>query len=69
MSSPKRLYKIEKGRMVDGVCGGIGEYFNIDPTLVRLVWVIFTLCTAFFGGILAYFIAALIMPRKADVVK
>lgn len=55
--------------MVDGVCGGIGEYFNIDPTLVRLVWVIFTLCTAFFGGILAYFIAALIMPRKADVVK
>ena len=34
----KRLYKIETGKKLDGVCGGIAEYFDIDPTLVRLLW-------------------------------
>ncbi len=58
----KRLYKSSENRMLCGVCGGIAEYFNIDPTLVRLVWVIIT-C---FGGagILAYIIAAVIIPGK-----
>ena len=36
----KRLYRIEEGKMVAGVCGGVAEYFNIDPTLVRLGWVL-----------------------------
>ena len=36
----KRLYKINRGKMVDGVCGGIAEYFGLDPTLVRLAWII-----------------------------
>ena len=66
MSNPKRLYKIDKGRKIDGVCGGIAEFLNVDPTLVRLAWILFTVCAG--GGILAYFIAALIMPRKADVI-
>lgn len=38
----KRLYKIEQGKKLDGVCGGIAEYFDIDPTLVRLAWILFT---------------------------
>lgn len=60
----KRLYKVEDGKMVDGVCGGIGEYFNIDPTLVRIIWA----CCALTGtGIVAYFICALIMPPKSQV--
>jgi phage shock protein C len=46
--------------MLCGVCGGIAEYFNIDPTLVRLVWVIITLMGG--AGILAYIIAAIIIP-------
>lgn len=63
----KRLYRIEKGKMVSGVCGGIAEYFNIDPTLVRLAWVIFT---AFAGsGILAYIIASIVIPSEYDVVR
>ena len=61
----KRLYKIQQGKKLDGVCGGIAEYFDIDPTLVRLAWILFT---AFVGsGIIAYIIAAIVMPRKSDV--
>lgn len=40
----KRLYKIEQGKKIDGVCGGIAEYFDIDPTLVRLAWILFSCC-------------------------
>ena len=47
--------------MVDGVCGGIAEYFGIDPTLVRLTWVL--LCALGSNGLLAYIIAAVIIPR------
>ncbi len=57
----KRLYKSSENSMLCGVCGGIAEYFDIDPTLVRLAWVILT-C---FGGagIWAYIIAAIIIPK------
>lgn len=64
-TNTKRLYKIDKGRKIDGVCGGIGEFLNIDPTVVRLVWILFTACAG--SGIIAYFIAAVIMPRKDDL--
>ncbi len=61
----KRLYKIEQGKKLDGVCGGIAEYFNVDPTLIRLAWILFTACS-FGSGIIAYIIAAIVMPRKSD---
>lgn len=60
----KRLYKLDQGKMIDGVCGGIAEYFNIDPSLVRLGWILFSVCGG--SGILAYIIAALVIPRKPD---
>ena len=56
----KRLYRSSTNCMIAGVCGGIGEYFNIDPTLVRLAWVIFSMLGG--SGILAYIIAAIIIP-------
>lgn len=60
----KRLYKSKINKKLDGVCGGIAEYFDIDPTLIRLLWV---LATVFFGsGLLAYIIAAFIMPRNPN---
>lgn len=63
----KRLDKIEQGKKLDGVCGGIAEYFDIDPTLVRLAWILFT---AFAGsGIIAYIIAAIVMPKKLDIIE
>lgn len=63
----KKLYKIEEGKKLDGVCGGIAEYFNIDVTLVRLVWALVTLCTVGVG-LIGYLICAIIMPKKSEVV-
>lgn len=56
---PKKLYRSSSNRMICGVCGGVAEYLNIDPTVVRLLWVMFGV----FGlGILVYIAAAIIMP-------
>lgn len=57
----KKVYRSKENQMVCGVCGGIAEYFNIDPTLVRLGWVLVAVCS-FGTGVLAYFIAAVIIP-------
>lgn len=58
----KRLYRIREGKYICGVCGGIAEYFNIDPTLVRLGAVL--LVAAGFSGVLAYIVAAIIIPEN-----
>ena len=60
----KRLYRSRESRMLCGVCGGIAEYFNIDPTLIRLLFVLFGLSGS---GILAYIIAAIIIPDSPVV--
>ena len=57
----KKLYKLNEGKMVDGVCGGIAEYLGVDPTVVRVIWAVLSLSGT---GILAYIICALIIPRK-----
>ena len=59
----KKLYK-SNNKMIDGVCAGIAEYFNLDPTLVRLAFVVLA-CSG--SGLLIYIIAAIIMPRKPEV--
>ena len=62
----KRLYKTEgSDKMVFGVCGGVAEYFDIDPTLVRIVWALAALCASL--GFWAYLICALVVPKKSDV--
>ncbi len=58
----KRLYKSSQNKVIAGVCGGIGEYFGIDPVIVRLIAVVFTLMGG--SGIIAYIIAAIIVPGK-----
>ena len=60
----KRLYKSNTNKVIDGVCGGIGEYLNVDPTLVRLIWVLF--CCLGGSGFLAYMIAAIIIPSRPE---
>lgn len=62
----KRLYKIENGKKLCGVCGGIAEYFNIDATIVRLLWVLLVFCVG--TGILAYIVAAIIMTKKSELI-
>lgn len=59
----KRLRKSSESRMICGVCGGIGEYFKIDPTVIRLIWVILSFCSVG-TGILVYIIAAVIIPES-----
>ena len=64
--SNKRLYKSTVNCMLCGVCGGIAEYFDIDPTLVRLAWAIFT-CVTIGAGVAAYVIAAIIIPADNNI--
>ncbi len=63
----KKLYKSRENKVIDGVCGGIAEYFDVDPVLVRIIFVLFF----FFGGsaILAYIIGIVIMPAQPSVGK
>ena len=58
----KRLYKSRTEKMLGGVCGGIAQYFDIDPTIVRLLWVVAIFCWG--GGLLAYIIAYIVVPRE-----
>ncbi len=57
----RKLYKSKTNRMLMGVCGGVGEYFGIDPTIVRLLWVAVSL--AYGAGVIAYIIAAIVIPE------
>ncbi len=62
----KKLYRSEENRMIAGVCGGLGEYFDVDPTLVRLITILLI-----FGvgcGLLLYILAWIIIPNEIDVV-
>ena len=58
----RRLYKSNENKMIGGVCGGIAEYFGIDPTVVRAAWIIF--CAIGGSGLLAYLLIALFMPEE-----
>lgn len=58
----KRFYRSRNDKKLAGVCAGIAAYFEIDPTLVRLIWIVFTFAGG--AGILAYIIAAIIMPEE-----
>ena len=59
----KKLVRTIENRMLCGVCGGIGKYFNVDPTLVRLIWVLASVIGAG-SGLLVYIIAAIIIPEE-----
>ena len=61
MSTPyRKLYRSRHDRMLFGVCGGVGEYFSVDPTVVRLLFVLAALIGG--HGLLAYLIVALVVP-------
>ena len=60
----KKLYRSSTNKMICGVCGGIGEYFDIDPTIIRLLWAVLA-CSG--TGIVVYLIAAIIIPLDMGV--
>ena len=64
MTDVKRLYRSRRDIKLAGVCGGVGEYLEADPTVVRIVFLLGTIMTGFFPGIFIYFALALIMPKE-----
>jgi phage shock protein C len=60
----KKLYRSKTDRRIAGVCGGLGNYFDIDPTIIRLAWVV----ALFFagGGLFAYLLAMIIVPQEPE---
>lgn len=63
----KKLYLSNTDRKVSGLCGGIGEYYDIDPSLIRLAWILVTIITGIVPGILAYIVAIMVVPRTPQV--
>lgn len=63
----KRLYRMKEGRMVCGVCAGIAKYYNLDPTVVRVVWAVAS--CFYFAGVIAYVAAALIIPEEPNLIE
>lgn len=64
---PKRLYKSRRNKIIDGVCGGFAEYFDVDASIIRLIWVLITLMGG--SGLIAYLIAMIIMPANPEHLK
>ena len=60
----KKLYRSKSDRVIVGVCGGIAEYFNIDPTVVRVAWAVTSIFA--FAGVVAYIVCAFVIPEKPD---
>lgn len=62
----KKLYKSTTNKKICGVCGGLSEFLNVDATILRLIWALLIFCAG--TGLLAYIIAALILPEGPDVI-
>lgn len=60
----KRLYRSGKNKVFAGICGGLGEYFDVDPTILRLIWLLVVIFTGFFPGVVAYIIAIFVIPPE-----
>lgn len=60
----KRLYLSTKDKKIAGLCGGLAEYFDLDPSLVRLAWILLTILTGIAPGVLAYIVAAVVVPKQ-----
>ena len=60
----KRLLRSKNDRMIAGICTGLAKYFEIDPVVVRLVWLLITVFTGFFPGLIVYILAILVIPSE-----
>jgi len=60
----KRLYRDVQNKMISGVCAGIAKYFDLDPTIIRLIWVIVTLAGG--SGLIAYIVCAFVIPEEPE---
>jgi len=60
----KRVYRSRTNKVISGIIGGLGEYYDVDPTILRLGWILVALFTGVVPGLIAYFLAILIVPQK-----
>lgn len=65
----KKLYRSEKNKFLAGICGGLGEFFNIDATLIRVIWLLVVIFTGIFPGVIAYIFGIFIIPPAPDTVE
>jgi phage shock protein C len=61
---PKKLYRSRTNRVFAGVCGGLGEYFSVDATMLRLIWILVVVFTGLVPGVLVYIIAIFVIPPE-----
>ncbi len=66
-TSIKRLQLSQTNRKITGLCGGLGEYFKVDPTIIRVIWLVATILTGLLPGVLIYLVASVITPRKGTI--
>lgn len=62
----RKLYKSTVSKVIDGVCGGIGEYLGINPLWIRIVWILLTLNSGLIPGLVLYIVAAIAIPKGPD---
>lgn len=62
----KRLYRSKSDRLLSGVCGGFANYFNVDPTIIRIAWALISVCSTGIPGLLIYIICAIVIPEEPD---
>ena len=60
----KKLYRSNTNKVFAGICGGMGEYFEVDPTVIRLFWLVIIILSGVFPGLIAYILALFIVPKK-----
>ena len=63
----KKLYKSRTDKKIDGVCAGIAKYLNLDPTVIRLLWIILAIAAG--SGVLAYILCMIIIPVETDAIE
>jgi phage shock protein C len=66
-SKPRRLTRSNRNKMIAGVCGGLAEYLNVDPTVMRVLYVLVSILSAAFPGIVAYIVLMFLMPPPEEV--
>ena len=65
MAVKKKLYRSRDNKVIAGIFGGLGNYFDVDPTVLRLGWLLVFVFTGFFPGLLAYIVAIIVVPNKS----
>jgi len=61
----KKLYRSKENKVLAGICGGLGEYFDVDPVLIRLFWLVLAVLSGVLPGVIAYVFAILVVPKRA----